>query len=40
MDVHSELDLPWGYGKDSAVRLGEPGSRVHTIHHRTDEGAF
>jgi cholesterol 25-hydroxylase len=39
IDVHSGLDLPWGYDKILPFGMGA-GSRVHAIHHRTGEGAF
>jgi cholesterol 25-hydroxylase len=39
VDVHSGLDLPWGYDKILPFGM-ETGSCVHAIHHRTGEGAF
>ena len=39
IDVHSGLDLPWGYDKIMPFGMGA-GSKTHAIHHRTGEGAF
>ena len=39
VDVHSGLDLPWGYDKVMPFGMGA-GSKIHAIHHRTGEGAF
>jgi hypothetical protein len=39
VDVHSGLDLPWGY--DKILPFGTvAGSCAHAIHHRTGEDAF
>lgn len=39
VEIHSGLDLPWGYDKIMPFGVGA-GSRTHAIHHRTGEGAF
>lgn len=39
IEVHSGLDLPWGYDKIMPFGLGA-GSKVHAVHHRTGQGAF
>ena len=39
VDVHSGLDLPWGYDKILPFGI-VAGSCVHAIHHRTGEDAF
>ncbi len=39
VDVHSGLNLPWGYDKVMPFGMGA-GSKIHAIHHRTGEGAF
>ena len=39
VEIHSGLDLPWGYDKIMPFGMGA-GSRSHAMHHRTGEGAF
>ena len=39
IEIHSGLDLQWGYDKIMPFGMGA-GSEVHAIHHRTGEGAF
>ena len=39
IEVHSGMDLPWGYDKILPFGLGA-GSKAHAVHHRTGEGAF
>lgn len=39
VEVHSGLDLPWGYDKIMPFGMGA-GSSVHAVHHRTGDGAF
>ncbi|KAK5150234.1 hypothetical protein LTR04_006857 [Oleoguttula sp. CCFEE 6159] len=39
IEVHSGLDLPWGYDKIMPWRMGA-GSRRHAVHHRVGEGSY
>ncbi|KAJ9659415.1 hypothetical protein H2198_003144 [Neophaeococcomyces mojaviensis] len=39
IEIHSGLDLQWGYDKIMPFGMGA-GSKVHAVHHRTGEGAF
>ena len=39
IEVHSGLDMPWGYDKIMPFGMGA-GSKVHAVHHRTGEGGF
>ena len=39
IEIHSGLDLQWGYDKIMPFSMGA-GSKVHAVHHRTGAGAF
>jgi cholesterol 25-hydroxylase len=39
IEIHSGLDLPWGYDKIMPFGMGA-GSTVHAMHHRIGEGAY
>ena len=39
IEIHSGLDLPWGYDKVLPWRIGA-GSKKHAAHHRTGNGCY